>query len=216
MTQTPSNPVLDAVRRSLNHKSGASLPPRPPITPSRIPGLSSEELALLLREIEKAAGHTQQLSEPALDAALHTLIEAEHIHTAAIWNTPDLRRMDIAGRLARLGVTLISPNAGKHALAQCDLGVTGVDFAVPDSGTLGLLSGPEQPRAVSLLPPIHLALLTPAALRPDLHQVFAEAKNHHYLVLITGPSRTADIELTLTLGVHGPREFYVFALEDSH
>ncbi len=215
MTQTPSNPVLDAVRRSLNRGTGASLPPRPPVTPSRLSATPAEELALLLREIEKAAGHTQQLTEPVLDAALGALIEAEHIHTAAVWNTPYLCRLDIAGRLARLGVALISPNAGKRALAQCDLGVTSVDFAVPDSGTLGLLSGPEKPRAVSLLPPIHLALLTSASLRPDLHQVFAEARRSGYLVLITGPSRTADIELTLTLGVHGPRELYVFALEEN-
>lgn len=100
----------------------------------------------------------------------------------------------------------------KQTLATCDLGVTGVDFAIPDTGTLGLLSSAEQPRAVSLLPRVHLALLRPAALRADLHQVFAQAKAHPYLIFITGPSRTADIELTVTLGVHGPQELYVWAM----
>jgi len=54
---------------------------------------------------------------------------------------------------------------------------------------------------------VHLAVVTPAALHADMHQVFAEAKDSHYLVFITGPSRTADIELTVTLGVDSPKKF---------
>lgn len=49
-------------------------------------------------------------------------------------------------------------------------------------------------------------------LRADLHQVFAEAKDSNYLVFITGPSRTADIELTVTLGVHGPKNLYIWMI----
>jgi L-lactate dehydrogenase complex protein LldG len=50
-------------------------------------------------------------------------------------------------------------------------------------------------------------------LRPDMHQVFAEGKDNNYLVFVTGPSRTADIELTTTLGVHGPKELFVWIVE---
>jgi L-lactate dehydrogenase complex protein LldG len=110
-------------------------------------------------------------------------------------------------------VELISPNASKHEMALCDLGITEADFFLPETGTLVLRSSMERPRAVSLLPRIHLAIVRPELLRADMHQVFAEAKNQHYLVFITGPSRTADIELTVTLGVHGPKNLYVWMIE---
>ncbi len=109
---------------------------------------------------------------------------------------------------------LVSPNANKHEMALCDLGITEADYLLPETGTLVLRSSAEQPRAVSLLPRIHLAIVRPDMLRPDMHQVFAEAKDSHYLVFITGPSRTADIELTVTLGVHGPKNLYVWMMED--
>ena len=65
---------------------------------------------------------------------------------------------------------------------------------------------------VSLLPRVHLAIFTPAVLRTDLHQALASAKGAGYSVFVTGPSRTSDIELTLTLGVHGPKALYAWVL----
>ncbi len=84
--------------------------------------------------------------------------------------------------------------------------------ALPETGTLVLESSEEKPRVVSLLPRVHLALLHPSALRADLHHVFAEFKQKNYLIFVTGPSRTADIELTLTIGVHGPQALYVWVM----
>ena len=86
------------------------------------------------------------------------------------------------------------------------------DFLLPETGTLVLQSSAGKPRAVSLLPRVHLAIVRPEMMRADMHQVFAEAKERHYLLFITGPSRTADIELTVTLGVHGPRNLYVWMM----
>jgi L-lactate dehydrogenase complex protein LldG len=97
-------------------------------------------------------------------------------------------------------------------MALCDLGITEADYLLPETGTLVLRSSAVKPRGVSLLPRVHLAIVRPEMLRADMHQVFAEAKDHHYLVFITGPSRTADIELTVTLGVHGPKNLYVWML----
>ena len=97
-------------------------------------------------------------------------------------------------------------------LASADIGITGADFAIADTGTLVLLSGPEQPRLTSLLPPVHIAILEKESIVPNIHALFARLgksyENYDKLCscisFITGPSRTADIELNLTLGVHGP------------
>jgi L-lactate dehydrogenase complex protein LldG len=156
------------------------------------------------------SGVARRLRPADLDSLLERLVREHEIRRACLWATPLLARMEVAGRLTRLGVTIVPPDAGMRVLAECDLGVTEADFALAETGTLGLLSSAERPRGVSLLPRIHLALVDPVAFRADLHQVFAEARNAPYLVLVTGPSRTADIELTVTLGVHGPQQLHVW------
>ena len=71
-----------------------------------------------------------------------------------------------------------------------------------------LLSGPGRSRAVSLLPPVHVAIVRRGDLRASLGDFLREARDAMAgaasCTVVTGPSRTADIELTLTLGVHGP------------
>ena len=91
-------------------------------------------------------------------------------------------------------------------------GITEADLLLPETGTLVLRSSSEKSRAVSLVPRVYLAIVRPEILRVDMRQVFAEAKDSTYLVFITGPSRTADIELTVTLGVHGPKNLYVWVV----
>ena len=145
---------------------------------------------------------------------MKALVQEQNIRKATVWETPHLRRLGIAEILNSLGVDLVSPHASKHEMALCDLGITEADFLLPETGTLVLYSSAQKPRAVSLLPRVHLVIVRPEFLRADLHQVFAEAKDHHYLVFITGPSRTADIELTVTLGVHGPKNLYVWMLDE--
>jgi len=145
---------------------------------------------------------------------LKTLVTEQNIHKATVWETPRLKQLGVTEILNTLGVDSVSPNADKHEMALCDLGITEADYLLPETGTLVLKSSTEKPRAVSLLPRVHLAIVHPEMLRADMHQVFAEAKDSNYLVFITGPSRTADIELTVTLGVHGPKNLYVWMIDE--
>jgi L-lactate dehydrogenase complex protein LldG len=221
-----SNSVIDNIRRSLGRTAqisspqGTPLGPRPAIYQSRQAGTTDSEIQLFLDEIKKLSGVGQRLAPSGIAEALKTLVAENNIHRATVWDTPHLQQLQIIEHLAALDVELVSPTADtltgtrKHEMALCDLGITEADFLLPETGTIVLHSSAEMPRAVSLLPRIHLAIVRPEMLRPDMHQVFAEGKDNNYLVFITGPSRTADIELTTTLGVHGPKELFVWIVED--
>jgi L-lactate dehydrogenase complex protein LldG len=205
-----TNPIIENVRRSLGRTDQTPLGLRPAIYESRKPESVDSEIVRFLGEIKKLSGVGQKLSAAEFEPTLRTLIAEQNIRKATVWDTPSLIKLGIAKILLTLGVELVSPNADKHDMAKCDLGITEADFILPETGTLVLRSSSEKPRAVSLLPRVHLAIVRPEMLRADMHQVFAEAKDSHYLVFITGPSRTADIELTVTLGVHGPKNLYVW------
>jgi L-lactate dehydrogenase complex protein LldG len=208
----PRNLVVDAVRRALGRSVQDRIPPRPEVLPPRTARSPDDEIDCFLREVNALSGVGRRLQEAELDPQLERLVREHEIRRACLWATPRIARTNVAGRLARLGVAIVPSDAGHRALAECDLGVTEADFALPETGTIGLVSSAERPRAVSLLPRVHLALVDPAVLRADLHQVFEEARDVPYLVFVTGPSRTADIELTVTLGVHGPQQLHIWVL----
>jgi L-lactate dehydrogenase complex protein LldG len=88
--------------------------------------------------------------------------------------------------------------------------MTVADGALPETGTVLLRTTKGQPDFLSLLPRVHLALVTPETLLPDLHHAFALAKGDRHFVLVSGSSRTADIEKVLTLGAHGPKSFHLW------
>ncbi len=95
-------------------------------------------------------------------------------------------------------------------------GLTAAHAAISATGSLILTSGKERPLTASLLPEMHLAILNKKDILPNLEQALSldEIQAASSTVLISGPSRTADIEMTLTVGVHGPGQLYVFCLEE--
>jgi L-lactate dehydrogenase complex protein LldG len=215
-TDAAREDVLGRVRSALNRTPGQRIVPVPPsarVAP-RQGGDPASEMAMLLDELEKLTGITRRVhNQDELAAALAELVARESVTKATLWTTDEIKQLGIPETLSSLGVEIVPCSADRHQVGACELGVTGVDAALPETGTLLLRSAPDKPRMASLLPRVHLALLRASALRPDLRQAFADAKNDGGFVCITGPSRTADIELTLTLGVHGPKTLYVFVIE---
>ena len=97
-----------------------------------------------------------------------------------------------------------------------EAGLTGALAGVAETGTLVLLGGRGRPLTASLLPLLHIAVLKAEDILPDMAAALKlpELQECAAAALVSGPSRTADIEMTLTLGVHGPREVVVFCLVD--
>ena len=208
-----TNLVIDNIRKSLGRTAQTPLSLHPDIYGPHLPGSMDSEIEQFFGEIKKLSGVGQRLVPTDIESALKTLVAEQNIRKATVWNTPRLGELQVSHHLSSLGVELVSPNGEKHEMAQCDLGITEADYLLPETGTIVLSSSAEKPRAVLLLPRVHLAIVRPEMLRTDMHQVFAEAKDKNYLVFITGASRTADIELTTTLGVHGPKDLFVWIME---
>lgn len=121
---------------------------------------------------------------------------------------------------------LITPVAAQLAsrlvktdLANCDVSVTGCESLVARTGTIVLSSAQISGRTTSVYAPIHICIAYTSQLVYDLKDALQAAKDKYgnnlpsLLTFATGPSRTADIEKTLVVGVHGPKEVYLFLIE---
>lgn len=129
----------------------------------------------------------------------------------AVVGEQSVLRWDVDRLPHEVGSVLVDAATGdspRELQAAADIGVTGCDAAIAETGSLAMLSGPGKPRSASLLPPIHLCVVRQADVRSSMGGFFAsrsaDIADAACCYFITGPSRTADIELTLTLGVHGP------------
>lgn len=93
-------------------------------------------------------------------------------------------------------------------------GVSTAIFGLADTGSVVLAASPAEPRSRSLLPAVHVTLLREDLILPGLDELFAALGDDlpSALAIVTGPSRSADIEQKLTLGVHGPGEVHVVLL----
>ncbi len=110
-------------------------------------------------------------------------------------------------------------NVTLETAAQAKIGISQMDWAIADTGTLVQRAGEMAQRLVSMLPDIHLVLIPAHKILPDLATALSKVSpgESAYLTLVTGPSRTADIERVLTIGVHGPERLvivFVDQLED--
>src|ERR1022692_4021633 len=149
---------------------------------------------------------------PTMDAARQFVAAAMAGKTAVASNAPYLEECGIA---ALPGVRTGIREVGEltEVCARVDIGITSADYALSDTGTLVVIASPAESRLVSLLPPAHLAVVPVERILTGLDELFTllpdPAAQTSSMVLITGPSRTADIEQILVRGVHGPGQVTV-------
>jgi len=111
-------------------------------------------------------------------------------------------------------------NFSSEGLAQCDAAITSCEFLIARTGSIVMSTAQQSGRTVSVYAPIHICIAYTKQLVYDVRdglQMIKEKYNEQLPSLITfatGPSRTADIEKTLIIGVHGPKEVYVFLVDE--
>lgn len=110
----------------------------------------------------------------------------------------------------------LSFDISRERAGNARIGISQMDWALADTGTLVQDATSIDKRLVSTLPEIHIALLASNSLFPDMAALIEKLtpQKMNYIAMITGPSRTADIERVLTIGVHGPKRLIIVLVDD--
>ena len=216
--------ILGSIRQSL--KGVTHLPPAPKVTlpPPGEPGADLAER--FASELTQISGQFFKVPAAEVSGWLLGQMQARNAHDLLAWQAADLPAPGVREALQAGGINIVDSTVprdepGRSAalarIEQVTFGLTGADAAFADTGTLALRTGPGRPRLASLSVRTHVALLDPqrlyaswaAWLAADGKAATQRLNGASNLTLITGPSRTGDIEMTLTVGVHGPREMIV-------
>lgn len=160
-----------------------------------------------IREAQAVGTHVIETSRAELVRTITGIAQEKGIEEICAWEK-DLVE-GLTGELA--GSIKISLQPGPNHR----LGLTGATLACAETGSLLIAGGNGRPLTASLLPEIHIAILHRGQIVPKLEDMLRHEslRNEAALAVVTGPSRTADIEMTLTIGVHGPGEVYVLLID---
>ncbi|PWU04709.1 MAG: hypothetical protein C5B51_16270 [Terriglobia bacterium] len=207
---TSRETILQRVRAGLGRSAGQTVPD-PPAVRIQVAEVDKEtKIASLLARVEALAGRAVRAATPA--EACEIVREVLGKRSAVASNAPYLEECGVTGLPGvRCGIT--DREELRKACAAADVGITSADYALADTGTLVMLSSPHEARLISLLPPTHVAVIPASRILSGLDELFTilpePAAVTSSMVLITGPSRTADIEQILVRGVHGPGEITI-------
>lgn len=225
---SPRERILASIRRGLVRAglpadaSGSSPLRSAPFAPLS-PFDMAEQFASALTAL---SGHVHRAAGASSVADLVAAIAHEHGAPSFIsWDEAHLGCPGLLAALSSRGLSRVAydvsgdeePRAQEvDRLATIRLGVTGAYAALADTGGVVLVSGPGRGRLASLLPPVHVAVVEERRLRPSLAGLLREEPGlfgtGSNVVIIAGPSRTADIEMIITRGVHGPKRLCIVLL----
>lgn len=150
-------------------------------------------------------------------------LELSAARSALTWESPLLDRMGLAAMLGEQAIehwshsilAALEPSEQRHHMLDAGIGISGATWAVAETGSVVVASGPGTERLASLLPPFYVTVVEESQMLPDLFDLFARydaatgQELPSNLAFITSPSKTGDIELRLTTGVHGPGVWHV-------
>ena len=187
-------------------------------------GGGADPIARFAEQATVAGGQIDVVDSSAAGVARLLEICVQHsVRDCIAWDHPLLDRWHVRAALTERGIGVTSAGVlpGEDAatrrrrLLSADMGVTSVGFAVAETGSIVMIDDAGCDTVASLLPPVHVALVSHEQVVADLFDVFDALESRKAagwpasVVFITGPSKTGDVELKLTTGVHGPKHWHV-------
>jgi len=217
--------LLERVRHAVKEGNRAGhAPPLPDRDNIGYQGGGSDPAARFCDECTAAGGnvHRAANTETAIACVLN-LVQAKEARRVLLGHESILEELGLVERLHGLGIEVSrsdQPDSRdtREPLFAADIGISGVDYLIAETGSVVVASRPNHPRSLSLLPPVHIAVARSEQIVPDLFDLLNSGKFGNppalpsCLTLITGPSKTGDIELRLVTGVHGPGEVHVILI----
>lgn len=203
--------MLAAIRAQLPRQRPAPQPPPLPAGGDVSVG-TAERIAGFGERLGAVGARLHVATEQRPAAAILTALLQPFAAGAVGWSdAAALAPLRAAVAPQRPGIDAERPLAD---LLGCEVGVTMAQWGIAAAGTLVLQGGEERHRLLSLLPPVHIALLPASRLLATLGEALKLLPRPlpAAVTFVTGPSRTADIELQLVIGVHGPRQLHVVLL----
>ncbi len=228
--------MLERVRRALGRSANqpvsvpsyADLPRVVPIPSSRAVLVDHFE-----QELREIGGYPHRAENPQqLQEVLQSILKTTPESNVVLTRNPLIGNLRIISMLQEQGVKVTAwqgKNDGpgvedfQRASFEAQVGVTGVDYVLAETGSLVVSSRTEGTQLASLAPPVHIALYRPEQVAAGIEEIIdwlgsqgseASPAPGRSVVFITGPSRTGDIELTITVGVHGPQEVHAILIGD--
>ena len=215
-----SQNVIQRVAKALGRNSVLTIPPTPPVIDEPITRLVHSDLSLselFTKTADAAKMYAEMVYVDDLAGKLVSYLREHNVKRIALPESKLLKQINVEQVLIDASFEVkLWPTMTIDELYDFDAGVTDVYAAVAETGSLVVRASKEHGRALSLVPPVHVAIVEPKNLLPDLLDLFrkmaAEGVSSSTSI-ITGPSKTSDIEMNLVVGVHGPVHVKVFVLQ---
>jgi L-lactate dehydrogenase complex protein LldG len=221
---SPREAFLQRVKQAVAEGNRAAAAPRlPEHSGVGYQGAGPDPMQRFCQELAAAGGKGYVAAHR--EAAVHTIqsiLQAHNARKILLSRGGLIDRLDLPAKLKDLGLDVKTlddlQQKPRDDFFRAEVGITNVHRLIAETGTVVMASKADEPRFASLLPPVHIALADPSQLLPDLFDLFdlfspvatlSKITPPSCLTLITGPSKTGDIELKLVTGVHGPGEIHV-------
>lgn len=184
-------------------------------------GAGTDPVKRFCDELRAAGGFPQICPTPAdIRPPLLALLQKHQAKQIYLSCDGLIEKLGLESWLRAEGFNILTPrdlttDQWREPVFRCEVAISNATHLIAETGTLVMASSPSNPRSLSLLPPVHIVVAERSQLLPDLFDLFdlfSPTQMPACVSLITGPSKTGDIELKLVTGVHGPGELHVLLL----